>query len=339
MIVALFRLLPLTAVALALALNPWVARAAEAGSAPAMDPSAPVVVAPLDQGAKPTPAMPAMPASAKAAPMAAHSTSHPASHKDTGHKKAPAVAMAAHAMAPAGGHGGGHGGGQGGPPHWDYSGKHEGPAHWADLDPAFETCAKGMTQSPIDIRGAVKADLPALQFSYNPVSPTFYNNGHTIQVNIPPGNFLTVGDNKYELLQFHFHAPSEEAINGKKANMVAHFVHKTPSGALGVIGVLLVVGKSNPDYAPVFAHMPKAKEKITVDDLSLDLAALLPSDRGYYNFAGSLTTPPCSEGVNWMVMRNPVVLGSKQILAFRKIFMVNARPLQPTNGREIKESR
>jgi len=101
----------------------------------------------------------------------------------------------------------------------------------------------------------------------------------------------------------------------------------------------LVVGKTNTAYAPAFDHLPAAKGETKIEGLTLDLAALLPADRGYYNFAGSLTTPPCSEGVNWMVLKNTVVLGSKQILAFRKIFMVNARPLQQTNGREIKESR
>lgn len=222
--------------------------------------------------------------------------------------------------------------------HWNYERGHEGPMHWAELDPSFETCGKGQLQSPIDIRQAVKATLPALQFTYNPVPPNLTNNGHTIQVNVPPGQTLTVGDQTYELLQFHFHTPSEEAVNGKRAAMVAHFVHKNAAGQLGVIGVLIQPGKTNAAYAPVFDHLPRKGEHITVDDLQLNLGALLPANKAYYQYAGSLTTPPCSEGVNWMVLKEPVRLGAEQIKTFRRIFNANARPIQPGHGRLIKES-
>lgn len=223
-------------------------------------------------------------------------------------------------------------------PHWDYKSQHGGPSHWAELDPKFESCGKGGAQSPIDIRNAVKADLPALNVAYTAAEPTFVNNGHTIQINLPPGQKMTVGDKQYELLQFHFHTPSEEAINGKRTAMVAHFVHKDAEGRLGVIAVLIQPGKTNAAFAPVFAHLPREGEKITVDNLKLDLPALLPADKGYYSFAGSLTTPPCSEGVSWMVLKNPIQLGAEQIKAFRQVFNANARPLQATNGRVIQES-
>lgn len=223
-------------------------------------------------------------------------------------------------------------------PHWDYKSPHAGPAHWAELDPRFETCGQGGNQSPIDIRNAVKADLPALNVAYAAAEPTFVNNGHTIQVNLPPGQKLTVGDKQYELLQFHFHTPSEEAINGKRTAMVAHFVHRSDDGQLGVIAVLIQPGETNAAFAPVFRHLPREGEKITVDGLKLDLPALLPADKGYYSFAGSLTTPPCSEGVSWMVLKNPIHLGPEQINAFRRVFNANARPLQALNGRVIKES-
>lgn len=223
-------------------------------------------------------------------------------------------------------------------PHWDYRSEHGGPAHWADLDPKFESCAKGGAQSPIDIRNAVKAELPPLNLTYSAAEPTILNNGHTIQVNLPPGQMLTVGDKQYELLQFHFHTPSEEAVNGKRTAMVAHFVHKSADGQLGVVAVLIQPGKTNAALAPVFAHLPREGEKITVDGLQLDLPALMPANKGYYSFAGSLTTPPCSEGVNWMVLKTPIELGSEQIKAFRHLFNANARPLQATNGRVIKES-
>lgn len=224
------------------------------------------------------------------------------------------------------------------PPHWGYEGHHGGPAHWAELDPAFEACAKGTNQSPIDIRNAVKTDLPALQFQYGQTAPTIVNNGHTVQINLPQGQSLTVGGKTYELLQFHFHTPSEVALNGKRSAMVAHFVHKNAAGELGVVGVLIQPGKNNAAYAPVFAHLPRPGEKITVDDLKLDLQAMLPKDKGYYSFEGSLTTPPCSEGVSWMVLKNPIALGSDQIKAFRRLFNANARPVQPLNDRVIRES-
>jgi carbonic anhydrase len=222
--------------------------------------------------------------------------------------------------------------------HWSYERGHGGPAHWAELEPAYETCGKGQLQSPIDIRQAVKADLPALQFAYNAVPLSLTNNGHTIQFNAPAGQTLTVGDQTYELLQFHFHTPSEEAVNGKRTAMVAHFVHKNAAGQLGVIGVLIQPGKTNAAYAPVFSHLPRKGERVTVDDLQLNLGDLLPTSKAYFKYAGSLTTPPCSEGVNWMVLKEPVRLGAEQIKAFRRIFNANARPIQPSHGRVIQES-
>lgn len=223
--------------------------------------------------------------------------------------------------------------------HWSYQKQHGGPAQWGELDPNFEACAKGKTQSPINIQAAVKADLPPLQFSYSAAAPSMVNNGHSIQVNLPAGQTLTVGDKRYSLLQFHFHTPSEEQVNGKHAAMVAHFVHKDEDGKLAVVGVLLQAGPSNPHYAPIFKHLPRPGETISVEGLSLDIAAMLPKDLGYYRFAGSLTTPPCSEGVQWMVLKRPVQLGADQIKAFRRLFNANARPIQPANGRLIEESR
>lgn len=223
-------------------------------------------------------------------------------------------------------------------PHWGYSGHHGDPAHWAELDHAFEACASGQHQSPIDISHAEKAALPALEFHYSNAAPTIINNGHTVQVALPAGQTLTVGDQSYELLQFHFHTPSEETVHGKHTAMVAHFVHRNAAGQLGVVGVLMQQGKANAAFAPVFAHLPRAGEKVTVDNLALDLAAMLPADKGYYAFEGSLTTPPCSEGVNWMVLKHPIELSAAQIHAFQHIYHANARPIQAAHGRAIKES-
>ena len=226
---------------------------------------------------------------------------------------------------------------EGAHPHWEYKGKH-GASHWGELEPGFEACARGSAQSPIDIRKTVKETLPSLEFQYAAGAPTLFNNGHTVQVNMPPGSKLTVDGRTLELLQFHFHTPSEEAIGGKRAAMVAHFVHKGEDGKLGVVAVLIQQGKTNAAWAPIFEHLPRNGEQVTVNGLSLDASTLLPAKKGYYSFDGSLTTPPCSEGVQWMVLKEPVKLGAGQIKAFRQLYSANARPLQPLNGRVVKES-
>lgn len=222
------------------------------------------------------------------------------------------------------------------PPHWEYRGPH-GAAHWGELDAAYGSCATGHAQSPIDIRGAQPAALPALNFSYGPVAPSIVNNGHTVQVNLPKGQFLEVGGQRLELLQFHFHTPSEERIAGKSSAMVAHLVHRDAEGRLGVVAVLLQPGKPNPALDPVLAHLPqRAGETITVEGLEIDLAKLLPAERRYYDFEGSLTTPPCSEGVHWMVLTQPVTVSPQAIRAFRNLYPANARPVQPLNGRKVR---
>ena len=224
------------------------------------------------------------------------------------------------------------------PAHWDYRGAH-GMAHWAKLDHGFEVCGSGRRQSPIDIRQATPAPLPALEFAYTAVAPAIVNNGHTIQVNVPAGQFLTVGGKRLELLQFHFHTPSEERVKGKASAMVAHLVHRDEDGHLAVVAVLLESGRGGSPFDTVLGHLPrKAGQTLTVADLSLDLQALLPKDRRYYDFEGSLTTPPCSEGVHWMVLREPVAVQLKSIQAFRALYANNARTVQPLGGREVRVS-
>ena len=222
--------------------------------------------------------------------------------------------------------------------HWGY-GKEHGPAQWSEMKPEYQTCRVGKRQSPIDISAAEKADLPAIDFKYH-VSPLrIVNNGHTIQVNLSSGSTMTIADHSYALQQFHFHTPSEEAIHGKHHPLVAHFVHKDAEGKLAVVAVLFDVGKSNAVLAPVLAKMPPEEgPERTVEGTSLDPAKLLPSRRGYYEFEGSLTTPPCSEGVRWFVLKQPVTLSQQQLDAFRKLYPRNARPTQPLNGRIVRES-
>ena len=223
--------------------------------------------------------------------------------------------------------------------HWSYTG-HEGPAKWSALNPEYETCKLGKHQSPIDIRGAKPADLPAIRFDYHPTPLAVVDNGHTIQVNYAPGSTIDVGGSRYELVQFHFHKPSEEKINGKSHAMVAHLVHKNAEGKLAVVAVLLDGGGANATIGTVWKHLPSEKEKpIVVPDANVDASALLPADHGYYTFEGSLTTPPCSENVRWFVLKTPVRIANAEIAAFGKIYPMNARPVQPTNGREVDQTR
>jgi len=223
--------------------------------------------------------------------------------------------------------------------HWTYEGA-EGPNDWGKLDPGFAGCSNGHTQSPIDIKNANKADLPPLKFDYNPVPLNIIDNGHTIQINYAPGSTLTVGDKTYALKQFHFHHPSEERINGHGFDMVAHFVHADADGHLAVVAVLLKKGPSNPFLNSVWTNIPTEKGKAAdVSSVSLNVKDLLPPDYGYFTFAGSLTTPPCSEGVTWYVLKNQSSLSAEQLAAFAKIYPLNARPVQPSNNREILETK
>ena len=222
--------------------------------------------------------------------------------------------------------------------HWSY-GPHGGPAEWGELDHAFASCQLGKVQSPVDIRDAKAADLPAIKFDYKPAPLKVIDNGHTIQVNYPPGSSIEVGGTRYELVQFHFHRPSEEKIDGKGHEMVAHLVHKGADGKLAVVAVLLDKGQDNPTIHAIWNNLPKHKEKEVAVPVTIDAATLLPGDKGYYTFEGSLTTPPCSEGVRWFVLKTPVTLAAGEITAFARIYPMNARPVQPLNGRAIEATR
>jgi len=224
-------------------------------------------------------------------------------------------------------------------PHWSYRGA-DGPDHWGELDKTFGTCQTGHQQSPIDIRGARSADLPPIQFDYRRTPLHVVNNGHTVQVNYAPGSFITVGDKRYQLTQFHFHHPSEERINGKGFEMVAHLVHATPDGALAVVAVLLGTGGENPVIASLWQHLPPHEgPEQALDDVQIDATGLLPQNHGYYTFAGSLTTPPCSENVTWFVLKTPAQISQNQADAFGRLYPRDARPIQPINGRVVLASK
>jgi len=210
-------------------------------------------------------------------------------------------------------------------------------AAFAEQD--LRTCELGRQQSPIDIRKTSKAKLPALEFAYNPSPLTILDNGHTIQVNYAAGSSMTIDGKRHELLQFHFHKPSEEKINGRSYPMVAHLVHKNEEGKVAVVAVLFRKGAENPLVQTLWNSLPKEKgEPQVAAGVNIDIGKLLPENQGYYNFAGSLTTPPCSEGVNWFVLKTPVEMSEAQLKRFASIYKHNARPTQPLNGRTVMES-
>ena len=221
--------------------------------------------------------------------------------------------------------------------HWAYDGEF-GPANWSKINAKWSQCGKGGRQSPIDIRDGMKVDLEKLAFDYKPSSFSVIDNGHTVQVNVAGGNFLTVQNRSYELQQFHFHRPSEERINGKSFEMVVHLVHRDAEGKLAVLAVLLERGAAHDMIQTVWNNLPLEKHDTVQPSVVLDVAAMLPERRDYYTYMGSLTTPPCTEGVLWMVMKQPMQASPQQMAIFSRLYPFNARPVQAHSGRVIKES-
>ncbi len=224
--------------------------------------------------------------------------------------------------------------------HWAYEGEN-GPQAWGKLKPEFNACAVGKRQSPINIDEANTLQGPAepLQFNYTPSTGTVVNNGHTIQVDLQGDNALTVRGSVYRLVQFHFHTPSEEQVNFRNFAMVAHLVHKNPEGQLAVVAVLLDPGVANALINTVWTYMPlDQSDRVRMPAGIIDMNALLPKDQRYYQFIGSLTTPPCTEGVLWMVLKQPTQISKDQLKLFQQLFPNNARPVQPVNGRPVRNA-
>lgn len=220
---------------------------------------------------------------------------------------------------------------------WSYQGDN-GPLSWGKLSPANAKCDSGDRQSPIDIRDGIKVNLDPIVFDYRSSGFNVVDNGHTIQVNVGAGNYITVLGHNYELVQFHFHKPSEERVNGRSAEMVIHLVHKDADGKLAVVAVLIERGKPQSAVQQVWNNLPLEKNQPQEAMAPLDLNQLLPAKREYFTYMGSLTTPPCTEGVLWMVMKEPIELSSEQLAIFNRLYPMNARPIQKTSGRLIKES-
>jgi len=220
--------------------------------------------------------------------------------------------------------------------HWGYEGAGA-PAHWGDLKPEFHSCKDGLNQAPIDLKGFVEAKLPKLTFDYKSASKEILNNGHSIQVNIAGGSTVEIDGIKFELKQFHFHTPSENNINGKSFPLEAHFVHASKDGELAVVALMFEEGDENKMLAQLWAKMPqKAGDKTKLE--IADVTTLLPKERDYYRFNGSLTTPPCTEGVRWIVIKKSSTVSKAQVEQFAKVMVhPNNRPVQATNARIIAE--
>jgi carbonic anhydrase len=236
--------------------------------------------------------------------------------------------------------------------HWAYEGA-RGAGHWSELDPDYAVCNTGREQSPIDIQSARKAQLPALLFE-SKSEPLKYltNNGYTIRVNYHDapgaGSALVVGATRYQLTQFHFHHPSEEYIHGRGADMVAHLMYRSADGKVVGVAVLLTAGRPNATIQRIWDHMPLSESKVLADfshqeeevpGVEIDPSGLLPRNLSYYVYMGSVTAPPCTEGVTWYVLKTPVEISAKQIDAFARLYPHDVRPLQPLNGRVVQESR
>ncbi|HYL47972.1 MAG TPA: carbonic anhydrase family protein [Stellaceae bacterium] len=217
--------------------------------------------------------------------------------------------------------------------HWSYEGT-DGPTQWGELDPGFKACSAGTQQSPIDLKGAIKADFGHLELDWKPQAYAIVNNGHTIQANAKPGSFARVAGETYALQQFHFHAPSEHAINGTRTAMEVHFVHAGTGGRYAVVGAFMQSGAANAAFGAIMAAAPR-KPGDGALRRPIDPHQLVPAKSDVYRYAGSLTTPPCSEVVDWNVYAHPIEVAAGDIAAFHALYPMNARPLQALDRRFV----
>ncbi|OTQ72142.1 carbonic anhydrase [Gilliamella apis] len=219
--------------------------------------------------------------------------------------------------------------------HWGYEGQ-EKPENWGKLSPEYSTCENGKNQSPINIDHALKTEHENLKFSFKPSKQEIINNGHTIQINVTGDNQLILDEQTFTLQQFHFHSPSENTIKGKSYPMEAHFVYKNKTGELTVVALMFNSGEANSEIAKAWQQMPTEVDNKATLHKTVDISTLFPKTLDYYRFSGSLTTPPCTEGVRWIVLEQPVTVSEQQIEKFHSIMHHNNnRPVQPLNGRII----
>lgn len=216
---------------------------------------------------------------------------------------------------------------------WGYEGEH-GPEHWGEF---ASECANGKNQSPVNIESATDADLKDLQFDYEGKVISLLNNGHTLQTSLEGSNTLKVDGKAFQLKQFHFHTPSENHVDGKEHPLEAHFVHADEQGNLAVVAVFFKLGESNSTLAKLLKNIPSKDQNIAIK-VPFDADALIPSDKEYYRFNGSLTTPPCSEGVRWFVLKDVQSISPEQVKQFANVMGENNRPIQALNARLILEN-
>lgn len=226
---------------------------------------------------------------------------------------------------------------QSAPAHWSYAGE-TGPEHWGDLSPDYALAKTGRMQSPIDIGATAAGDEPALAFDYGSESIQLVYNGHTVQEGSSKTSSISLGGTEYVLQQLHFHSPSEHTVGGRSFPMEMHLVHQSADGHIAVVGVLIREGAENPAFAPLWANLPDEANRERKAATRVELAKLLPAERASYRYEGSFTTPPCTEGVKWILLRAPTELSKGQIEAFRAVIHGNNRPVQPLNGRVIRNA-
>lgn len=218
-------------------------------------------------------------------------------------------------------------------PQWTYNDQ----ANWHDLSDESSTCASGKQQSPVNINSPEEVSFSLLQTSYQKATVHVFNNGHTIQVDVPEGNSLSLDKDTYQLVQLHFHVPSEHLINGKSYPMEMHLVHQNSEGKLAVLGVMFEEGEGNPTIQRIWDYIPSQTGKDNSRDLLLNISNLIPTNKSYYSYMGSLTTPPCSENVGWLVMQGTNIISAAQIEQFIENVGMNARDIQPLNDRTISK--
>ena len=221
---------------------------------------------------------------------------------------------------------------------WGYVGAGS-PENWGELSSTYSACRAGLQQSPVDLHDAISSNLKNIEINYQPIPLSILNNGKNVQINVANGSSIKLDEEEFKLLQFHFHDPSEHTVKSRHYPMELHLVHANAKGELAVLAVFLEEGDENMSLKPVWDAMPAQKmEAQTISGAQVDISKLLPSDRSMFRYFGSLTTPPCSELVKWVVFKEPIQVSANQVAQFKKIFPLNARPIQPLERRFILQS-
>ena len=218
---------------------------------------------------------------------------------------------------------------------WEYGGAAN-PTRWGELSSEFESCEIGRNQSPINVNFESEDKEGQIEFDYQSSAAEVIDNGHTIEVGFEPGNSVNINGKTYELLQFHFHTPSEHQLEDESSAMELHLVHQDEAGKLAVVGVMMDAGDENSVIASLWDAIPTGNKAEQANQITLNPTELLPDNKTFVNYSGSLTTPPCSEQVSWNLLLEPIELSAEQVKTFGSIYSYNARPIQDTNGRMLK---